>query len=717
MAEKKLEVKDLTISFRTSAGKVQAVRKISFDLYEGETLAIVGESGSGKSVTSKAIMGILAGNSIVENGEILYDGQDLLKIDEEDFHQLRGNKISMIFQDPMSSLNPIVKIGKQLTEAMVLKGKSRQKESRKQFNSKLKLLQDNMVATATTEEEKALGVKICKDFDKFESKAIAVENEYNKAYDAANTLSDEIPAIVFEIEHNAFNEPKARINEVIKNAKDSISTYVVKEREQELLALIDQVKGLSIKNVEAYVEPLNKIVEIEKEALTFTKPDFFAMGYYLTFVSETLPEGSVEQMNEVLKKSFDDGFHDEFKEKAQKALDYAYKQSIEAKKAAKEALLKYRPLFEQAELNNEEVAAAAKELTELVNNAINHLELKKNSKEYTFIGSFNSLVKRYFGGEKNNNKEQKRFDKETAKINKIIEKGKTPEWKPVPPSLVDFEVTKKNIISLIDGLIEVYDQKIQEEPQNNYSELTENLISFLKEHASGVVNKVTKAMARIRAIKVMEEVGIPEARKRYYQYPFEFSGGMRQRIVIAIALVSNPDILICDEPTTALDVTIQANILELINDLKKKRNLSIIFITHDLGVVANMADHVAVMYAGKIVEYGSSEDIFYNPAHPYTWALLSSIPDLDTSTGRLDAIPGTPPNMIYPPVGDAFAERNKYALQIDFEQQPPMFEVNEGHYAATWLLHPYAPKVTPPQAILDRAARYKKAKESGDTNE
>lgn len=189
--------------------------------------------------------------------------------------------------------------------------------------------------------------------------------------------------------------------------------------------------------------------------------------------------------------------------------------------------------------------------------------------------------------------------------------------------------------------------------------------------------------------------------------------GMRQRIVIAIALAADPDILICDEPTTALDVTIQAQILELINRFKEKRKLSIIFITHDLGVVANMADRIAVMYAGKIVEYGTAEDIFYHSAHPYTWALLSSMPDLDTQE-RLDAIPGTPPNMIYPPKGDAFAERNKYALKIDFERQPPMFRISDTHYAATWLLHPDAPRVEPPRAVTERIARMKQKR--GDDN-
>ena len=232
------------------------------------------------------------------------------------------------------------------------------------------------------------------------------------------------------------------------------------------------------------------------------------------------------------------------------------------------------------------------------------------------------------------------------------------------------------------------------------------------------VFKVTKRKAQIRAIELMEEVGIANARERFRQYPFEFSGGMRQRIVIAIALAANPDILICDEPTTALDVTIQAQILELINKLKAERQLSIIFITHDLGVVANMADKIAVMYAGKIVEYGTANDVFYDPRHPYTWALLSSMPDLDTKE-KLDAIPGTPPNMIFPPKGDAFAERNKYAMQIDYEEQPPMFKVSDTHYAATWLMHPNAPKVEPPKIVTDRIARMKKLNEEsrGDSNE
>ena len=219
--------------------------------------------------------------------------------------------------------------------------------------------------------------------------------------------------------------------------------------------------------------------------------------------------------------------------------------------------------------------------------------------------------------------------------------------------------------------------------------------------------KMPKAEAYQKALKLLEEVGITDAEKRMKSYPHQLSGGMRQRIVIAIALSANPDILICDEPTTALDVTIQAQILELINRLKKERRLSVIFITHDLGVVANMADRIAIMYAGKIVEYGTADDVFYDPRHPYTWALLSSMPDLETRE-KLEAIPGTPPDMILPPKGDAFAARNKYAMEIDFEEQPPMFHVSETHMAATWLLHPNAPKVNPPAIVVERIERMKK---------
>ena len=205
--------------------------------------------------------------------------------------------------------------------------------------------------------------------------------------------------------------------------------------------------------------------------------------------------------------------------------------------------------------------------------------------------------------------------------------------------------------------------------------------------------------AKNKAIEILADVGIPDPARRYGQYPHEFSGGMRQRVVIAIAMACNPQILICDEPTTALDVTIQAQILDLIKELKNKYNLTTIYITHDLGVVANVADRIAVMYAGDIVEIGTCDEVFYDPKHPYTWALLSSLPQLGVKGEDLYAIKGTPPNLFNKVRGDAFAPRNPNALKIDFEHRPPYFEVSPTHKARTWLLDPRAPKVETPAII------------------
>ncbi|MGX7075308.1 ABC transporter ATP-binding protein [Globicatella sanguinis] len=217
---------------------------------------------------------------------------------------------------------------------------------------------------------------------------------------------------------------------------------------------------------------------------------------------------------------------------------------------------------------------------------------------------------------------------------------------------------------------------------------------------------MSKSEAIEETIELLTLCGIRDPEARLKQYPHQFSGGQRQRIVIAIALAGDPEIFIADEPTTALDVTIQAQIIELLEEIQRQKDMSIIFITHDLGVVANVADRVAVMYAGKIVEIGGVDDIYYHPQHPYTWGLLSAMPTPDQK-GELYAIPGTPPDLLNPPKGDAFALRNEYALAIDFEEEPPMFQVCDTHYAATWLLHPQAPEVTPPQNILDRYEHYR----------
>ncbi|MCM1194508.1 MAG: ATP-binding cassette domain-containing protein [Corallococcus sp.] len=386
------------------------------------------------------------------------------------------------------------------------------------------------------------------------------------------------------------------------------------------------------------------------------------------------------------------------------ALDYNHKNKIEVKKRLLNKTEEALEYFRSETLDKKQSYEYVKELSAQVKEGIDYLRVSKNSIEYTFGSSLKDALQKYYDGVAKNPKEQARFDKQQAKYDALVAKGKNPDWKVVPASLADLELAKKNIRAVLHNLRAAYRSEIENADKFDGKAEMIALIDYLKEQASAVVYEITPKMAKAKALKLLEEVGIPEPEIRYNQYPFEFSGGMRQRIVIAIALAANPDILICDEPTTALDVTIQSQILELINRIKAERNLSVIFITHDLGVVANMADRIAVMYAGKIVEYGTANDVFYDPRHPYTWALLSSMPDLDTKE-KLEAIPGTPPNMIYPPKGDAFAARNKYAMQIDFEQEPPMFKISDTHYAATWLLHPNAPKVEPPKIVTDRIER------------
>lgn len=501
MSETILSVKDLTINFKTDNGLVQAVRSVSFDLKKGETLCIVGESGSGKSVTSKAIMGILANNAIIENGSIIYRGENLLEVSEEEFHKIRGHKIGMIFQDPLSSLNPIVRIGKQITEATLIN------------SNKLKLMYDDLISDDLIAYKNTIA-----------RRDIQLKNELKNLNKFIQDCKEKLNSA------NISKEEKERIHQEIKNYKTSYQQ------------LVQKIKNDTLEKLKPLKENLKKSQRLAKEKVK---------QYKKTALSER--DQGIKELNQQLSK------------------------------------------------------------------ATNQDEKKK---------------------------------------------------------------------------IKLKKQQIKKE-------CTDKL-------------KITKFEAKRRALEIMREVGIPQPEKRFKQYPFEFSGGMRQRIVIAIALTETPEILICDEPTTALDVTIQAQILELIKKIQKERNLSCIFITHDLGVVANMADRVAVMYAGKIVEYGTSDEIFFEPKHPYTWALLSSIPDVE-SKERLETIPGTPPNMIYPPKGDAFALRSKYAMKIDFEKEPPFFKITDTHYAATWLLHPNAPKVEMPKIVSERIKNSLKMKKEGGT--
>ena len=548
-----LSVKNLRVSFWTNNGTVKAVRGVSFDLYRGRTLAIVGESGSGKSQTSRAIMGILAPNKIIEEGEILYDGRDILRLKEEELTKIRGSKIAMIFQDPMSSLNPIMKVGKQITEAMMLKKKSTIKENKKRAT----LLENTLLKYDPSAKESILKVR----------------------------KGEEVDPSLLNAANKAVTDNESSIKEAAIKLKEKLSSLLEKTdifKEASSFPLLHK----ELHEIESLVKPVENHLDDKKDDLVFTF--VIALEYYLSEYKKSLARE---------------------KEEAKKKEKHLDTNSI-----------KERAWASEIDISKEAVQARAKAYVE---SFLKHLEEDYITKEVD-----------------------------------VNEKAKK--------------------------LLESYAHSSKE-----------------------ALLKISKKQLKEKAIELLGEVGIKDPEKRIKQYPFEFSGGMRQRIVIAIALSSDPEILICDEPTTALDVTIQAQILDMINDLKEKRHLSVIFITHNLGVVANMADDIAMMYAGKIVEKGTADDIFYHPAHPYTWALLSSMPDLETKD-RLDSIPGTPPNMILPPKGDAFAARNKYAMQIDFEEEPPFFDISPTHKAASWLLDPRAPKVNPPKGVSDRIKRFAK---------
>lgn len=657
--EKVLQVKNLIVSFKTDRGIVHAVRGVSFDLYQGETLCIVGESGSGKSVTNKAIMGISANNAIVSSGQILYQGEDLVRVSEEEFHRIRGHKIGMIFQDPLSALNPTMKIGNQITEATLIN------------KNILKRLYEEKIANELTTLRNA------ESNNKFEvtRKNNQIEfidskiKELNKNYKLAQKEKTKID----------------KLKGLEENEKNKAKLEVVNEKYEKYLANSKKLHGELVdfegsfkREMLAEVSSIDEQIAREEKLLPEQKSE----------LKQKIHKNKIESLK-ARKQLFTKISNKKYDEDLFKALG-------EIKLDCKEIIVFLNKILkaENPDLKKD-LALRKKEAKVEVEEYHKEIKVKKDEDIKTEVEKLAKIDAKIL------ELRQKLAASELEKIDKVLkensiiakkiekQKGKFKEINVSKTQKGDELVIKATENAEYDALL-----KEKETVQQTINQIEEDYISK---------TKITKAKAKKMALEVMKEVGIPLPERRFKQYPFEFSGGMRQRIVIAIALTADPDILICDEPTTALDVTIQAQILDLINKLKVERHLSCIFITHDLGVVAHMADRVAVMYAGKIVEYGTVNEIFFEPKHPYTWALLSSIPDIN-SKRKLETIPGTPPDMLYPPKGDAFALRSKYAMKIDEKYEPPFFKVSDTHYAATWLLYPGAPKVEMPEIVKERIA-------------
>ena len=569
MEEKKvlLSTKDLEVKFRVRGRILTAIRGISLDIYEHESIAIVGESGSGKSVFTKTFAGMLDSNGFISNGSIVFDDEDLA----ETVVPINSATAQLMHhaQMKLNEYAPLAFGGETYREMVALKAEKK--------------------ARITLSDEEA---------QHYTDKIDELKFQRTEAFNLRQTLDG--------------NKDRAQIREI----SQQISSYdeQIKKLEKEKIKAIHAHKEAAqhdaeyVKRFEARMAELK--ANYEKE---IARPITVEM----------------KQRNEVLAKEI--------------ALSVG----------------RYRPV-------------------------------KRTRAANKLIAALHEAMK--LGVDLDNDAERNKvFDTVAFRVRYVDETAEHLHGRCV--------MNLANIRNAEDWT-QIRGKKIATVFQDPMTSL--NPILTIGKQITSIIIKhqhCSEVEARRRAIDLMYKVGIPNPERRFDDYPFQYSGGMRQRIVIAIALSCQPKILICDEPTTALDVTIQAQILQLLKDLQRELGFTIVFITHDLGVVANVADRVAVLYAGEMVELGTVEEVFYDPRHPYTWALLSSLPQLAQKNTKLYSITGTPPSLYNKIVGDPFAPRNPYCLKIDSLKEPPMFKITETHCAKTWLLDPRAPKIEKPEAI------------------
>ena len=590
-----LSLKNVVVKFNVRGRILTAIRNVSLDIYEHESLAIVGESGSGKSVLTKTFAGMLDSNGFIPEGSIIFTDDELSKTDVVMTARNRNT-----YKRALGWLNKYSPLERGAAEYREIADKKAEIE----HNSGLSL------------DEEA----------EYETQ---IKNASDDIVDKTNylwTLDKKLDAAEYE-------KTTAEIAAAKETVKRLSGEIVTKAKERNAAYKADSARAAEDSRILAELEA--------KRAGKIAKPDVPVTSdnpYGLT--KETL------ERNDVIAKEI-----------LLSIGRYKYRQQLvfmsKLKKAFKRAMTQGENLSDETTLNKIfEVVAFRVEYR-------SYDEATKTLHGYAIL--------------------------DCAKI-KL-----TNDWQ---------QIRGKRIATVFQDPMTSLNPVIT---------IGKQIMTVILKH-----QKCSKAEAKKRTIDIMGKVGIPDPEKRFDDYPFEYSGGMRQRIVIAIALSCQPRILICDEPTTALDVTIQAQILRLIKDLQRELGFTTVYITHDLGVVANVAERVAVLYAGQSVELGSVADIFYDPRHPYTWALLSALPQLAEKGDDLFSIPGTPPSLYNKLIGDAFAQRSEYAMAIDLVEEPPMFKVSDTHFAKTWLLDPRAPKVETPELIRDLHEKIKRTYVSFD---
>ena len=569
MADNKvlLSVKDLVVKFRVRGRILTAIRGISLDIYENESIAIVGESGSGKSVFTKTFAGMLDSNGFIDNGSLVFNDDEL-----NDTYVPLNDDFKKSIEEYHAKLNEYAKL----------------ENGSATYREMLKLESAKKAHSSLSEEQEK----------NFERRMQNLQFERTELFNLKQTFDP-------------------------KNEQDKI-----KETTQKIADMDDQIKRLEDEKKKAVKEQRRKASgDSDFNHKYKSRMSQLQSKYEQETVQDITPEH--DQRNLMIAKEI--------------VLSTARMSPATRKRQAKKLL------------------DALKEAMKLGVNLDDHSERSAVFENVTFLVRY--------------------LDETPEKLHGI--------------GMLNLAKLKssKDWMHIRGGRIAT----VFQDPMTSLNPIItigKQITSIIMKHQN-----VSELEARARAMKLMKKVGIPNAENRFDDYPFQYSGGMRQRIVIAIALSCQPKILICDEPTTALDVTIQAQILKLLKDLQKEFNYTIVFITHDLGVVANIADRVAVLYAGQIVELGKVEEVFYDPRHPYTWALLSSLPQLAQRNTVLYSITGTPPSLYNKIVGDPFAPRNPYCMKIDTLKEPPMFQVTETHFAKTWLLDPRSPHVEKPEAI------------------